>query len=165
RTNGTVAGASQNVNYSAVADAGSNAGYYLTQTFNIAGVGAGATINAGEVFSITSGTAVNAWDPDLGASRGFAQQFVVVEDAVADSTGAVTVRIFPAIIVGDGTSITGAAGVNNAHRTVTAAPGNGATVTFLGAASTTYTPRMLWKKDSIVVHSAPLVMPYTGQGF
>lgn len=165
RTNGTVAGASQNVNYSAVADAGSNAGYYLTQTFNITGVGAGATINAGEVFSITSGTAVNAWDPDLGASRGFAQQFVVVEDAVADSTGAVTVRIFPAIIVGDGTSTTGAAGVNNAHRTVTAAPGNGATVSFLGAASTTYTPRMLWKKDSIVVHSAPLVMPYTGQGF
>ena len=55
--------------------------------------------------------------------------------------------------------------MNSAHATVTAAPANGATVTFLGAASTTYTPRVMWKKDSVVAHSAPLILPYTGQGF
>lgn len=165
RTNGTVAGASQNVNYSAAADSGTTAGQYLTQTFNVAGLGSLATVKAGEVFSITTGTAVNSWDADAGADRGFAQQFVVLADATADSAGAATLTIFPAIVVGDGTSKTGAAGVNNAHRTVTAAPDNGATVTFLGSASTTYMPRLMWKKDALSVHSAPLVMPYTGQGF
>jgi hypothetical protein len=165
RTNGTVSGGSQNTNYSAVADSGSNAGYYLTQTFNVAGLGAAGTVKAGEVFSITSGTAVNSFDADNGKDRGFAQQFVVLEDATADTAGAATLRIFPAMVVGDGVSTTGTAGVNNAHRTVTAAPDNGATVTFLGSASTTYTPRVMFKKDSVVVHSAPLVMPYTGQGF
>lgn len=165
RTDGTVAGAAQNVNYSVVANSGSNAGYYLTQNFSVAGLGAGGTVKAGEVFSITTGTAVEAWDPDLGASRGFAQQFVVLEDATADGSGAATLRIFPAIIVGNGTSTTGDSGVNNAHQTVSAAPANGATVTFLGTASTTYTPRVIWKKDAIVAHSAQLIRPYTGMGF
>lgn len=162
---GTVAGASQNKDYTAVADAGSNAGYYMTQIFNVAGMGSLATVKAGEVFTISSGTAVNSWDADLGRSRGFAQQFVVVEDAVADTSGALALRIFPAIIVGDGTTATGSGGVNNAHRTVTAAPDNGATVTFLGSASTTYIPRIMFRKDAVVAHSAPLIMPYTGQGF
>lgn len=165
RTNGTVAGANQNVNYSTVADAGANAGYYLTQTFNVAGLGAGGTVKAGEVFSITSGTAVNAYDPEIGQARPYTQQFVVVEDATADTAGAATLRIFPAIIIPVGGATTGANAVNSAHATVTAAPANGATVTFLGAASTTYTPRVMWKKDSVVAHSAPLILPYTGQGF
>lgn len=34
-----------------------------------------------------------------------------------------------------------------------------------GSASTSYIPRMMFRKDAIVAHSAPLVMPYTGQGF
>jgi hypothetical protein len=165
RTAGTVAGASQNVNYSEVSDSGSNAGYYLTQTFLVAGIGAGGTVKAGEIFTITTGAAVDSWDPNIDASRGFAQQFVVLEDAVADTAGAAALRIFPAIVVGDGTTVTGAGGVNNAHRTVTAAPDNGATVTFLGTASTTYIPRVMFKKDAIVVHSAQLILPYTGQGF
>lgn len=165
RTNGTVAGAGQNVDYTAAADAGSNAGYYLSQDFDVAGLGAGGTVKAGEVFTITTGTAVDAWDPKIGQSRGFTQQFVVLADATADTSGAATLRIFPAIIVGDGTTTIGQGGVNNAHRTVTAAPANGATVTWMGSASTTYIPRLLFKKEAIVVHSAPLIMPYTGQGF
>lgn len=165
RTNGAVAGAAQNVNYNAVADAGSNAGYYLSQEFDIDGVGAGATINAGEVFTITSGTAVEAYDPEIGESRGFAQQFVVLEDATANTAGEVTLRIFPAIIVDNGSAVTGVNAVNRAHATVTAAPDNDATVTFLGSASTTYIPRLMFKKDSMVCHSAPLILPYTGQGF
>ena len=164
RTSGTatVTGANQNVNYSAVADAGSNAGYYLTQTLNIT-TDANATIADGEVFSIAG---VNAWDPDRGAIREFGSaQFVVVTGATASGTGTATIRIFPAIIVGDGTSTTGDAGVNNANRTVDAAPANGATITFLGSPSTTYKPRMMFRKDAVVVHSAQLMMPYTGQGF
>ena len=162
RTNGTVGGAAQNVNYSDVADAGSNAGFYLTQTFILAGLGAAGTVNAGEVFSIAN---VNSWDADRGASRGFLQQFVVVTGGTADTAGGLTVRVFPAMIVGDGTTTIGAGGVNNAHRTIDAAPANSAVVTFLGTASTEYTPRVMFKKDAVVVHSAPLIMPYTGQGF
>jgi hypothetical protein len=43
RTNGTVAGANQNVNYSAVSISGAP-GQYMSQTLNIAGLGAAATI-------------------------------------------------------------------------------------------------------------------------
>jgi len=162
RTNGTVDGASQNVNYSAAADSGSNAGYYNTQTINLAGLGAAGTVKKGEIFTIAN---VEAYDPEIGENRGFLQQFVVVEDATADGTGDATVRIFPAIIVDDGSSVTGANAVNRAHATVDSVPANGAAVTWVGSASTTYTPRLMFKKDAIVAHSAPLIMPYTGQGF
>lgn len=157
RTNGTVAGAAQNVNYADVADSASNAGRYMTQTLNLAGLGAGGTVKAGEVFSIAG---VTAWDPEIGQARPFAAQFTVIADATADGAGAATVTIFPAIIVQTGTAV-----VNNAHATVDVAPANGAVVTFEGAASTTYTPRVMWKKEAIVAHSAPLILPYTGQGF
>lgn len=162
RTNGTIAGASQNVNYSAVADSGSNQGFYLTQTLNLAGLGAGGTVKAGEVFSIAN---VNAFDPEIPAVRPFVAQFTVIADATADGAGAATVRIFPAIIVRSAGATTGNNAVNEAHATVDVAPANGAVVTFQGAASTTYTPRLMFRKDAIVAHSAPLILPYTGQGF
>ena len=162
RTDGAINGASQNVNYSAAADAGSNAGYYLTQELDIDGLGANATISDGEVFTVAN---VEAYDPEIGRSRGYLQQFVVVGDTTANGSGEATVRIFPAMIVDDGSSTTGANAVNRAHATVDSAPADGATVTWSGSASTAYTAKMMWKKEAIVAHSAPLVMPYTGQGF
>ena len=163
RTAGTVAGAAQNVNYSAVSDAGNTAGGYLVQTLNIAGIGAAGTVKAGEVFTIAG---VNAYDPHIGAARPFGlQQFVVTQDAVADGAGAATVSIFPAIIVPVPGATTGDNAVNTAHATCATAPANGAVVTFKGTASTTYRPKMMWKKEAVVAHSAPLIMPYTGQGF
>lgn len=157
RTNGAIAGAAQDVDYTAVADAGSNAGRYMTQTLDLDGLGAAGTVKAGEVFSIAG---VTAWDPEIGQARPFAAQFTVLADATADGVGAATVTIFPAIIVQTGTST-----VNNAHATVDAAPANDAVVTWEGSASTTYTPRVMWKKEAVVAHSAPLILPYTGQGF
>ena len=163
RTNGAVNGADQNVTYNSAADAGSNAGYYMTQVIAIDGLGAAGTVKAGEVFTIAG---VNAYDPEIGENRGYLQQFTVVADATADGGGAAAaVRIFPAIIVDDGTSITGTDGVDRAHATVDAAPADNAVVTWSGAASTTYQPRLMFKKEAMVVHSAPLIMPYTGQGF
>jgi hypothetical protein len=156
----TVASANQDVDYSAAADAGSNAGYYMTQEITLAGTN-GQTINPGEVFTIAG---VEAFDPEIEQNRGFTQQFTVITGATFAS-GAATIRIYPAIIVGGGTAVSGANGVNRAHATVDAAPASGAAVTFLGAASTTYTPRLMFKKEAVVCHSAPLIMPYTGQGF
>lgn len=157
RTNGAVAGAAQAVNYTAAADSGTTAGNYLTQTLAIDGLGAAGTVKEGEIFTIAG---VNSWDPEIGATRGFLQQFVVVADAVADGAGAATVTIFPALVVQTGTAT-----VNNSHATVDADAANDAVVTFVGSASTEYTPRLMFKKEAIVAHSAQLVLPYTGQGY
>ena len=159
---GTVAGAAQNVNYADVAISTAN-GRMMSQTINLAGMGAGATIKAGEVFTFTSGTPVLAYDnrKQANVSPARAQQFTVVADATADGAGAVTVRIFPAIIVpgsGAGDNIN----INTAHATVSAAPSNGATIGFIGAASATLAPRMIIQKEAISVDTIPLIMPATG---
>lgn len=149
RTNGAVNGASQNVNYSAVAVSGAP-GQYMTQTIAADGFGAAATIKDGEIFTIAN---VNAWDNRLQQSLGRLQQFRVVGDHTADGTGAVaSLRIFPAIIIGD-------SDVNIAHRTVDAAPADNAVITWRGTASTAYKPRVLIQKQAIVVNTAQLVTP------
>jgi hypothetical protein len=154
RTNGTVAGAAQNVNYSAVAVSGAP-GQYKTQTFNLAGLGAAGTIADGEIFTIA-----NVFAYDQRAQQSLApllQQFRVIGAATADGAGAATVRIYPAIIVPDA-GITG----NQAHATVSVAPANGAAVTFRGTASTAYKPRLMIDKQAIIVNTADLIMPATG---
>jgi hypothetical protein len=153
RTNGTTAGAAQNVNYSSVAVSGAP-GQYLSQTFNIAGLGAAATIKDGEVFTAAG---CNAYDNRLQASLGRLQQFRVIGDTTADGAGAATVRIFPAIIVPNG-------GANTAHATCVAAPTNGGAVTFVGAASTAIKPRAIIQKEAIIVATADLILPATGEG-
>lgn len=152
-----VDGANQNVNYSAVANQTTENGLYMTQTLNLKGLTAGHTIVAGEVFVLGN---VNAYDnrkqgPVTPARQ---QQFTVVEGDVADAGGLATVRIFPAIIVpgsGAGDDIN----INSAFATVTAAPANSAAVTFMGAAGTTLSPRVLIQKEAVVVNVAPLIMP------
>lgn len=132
RTNGTVAAAGQNVNYSDVAVTASTInGNFLTATLNVAGVGANATINAGEIFTIAG---VNSYDNRRQGSRGRLQEFTVTENAVATAGGAATIRYFPAMIVPGG-ALNGVTGVNTAHATVTAAPAAAAPVNFVGAAS------------------------------
>lgn len=153
-------GAAQNVNYKAVA-VSTAPGYYMTQTIAIDGLTGSQTVKAGEVFTIAG---VYAYDNRKGAAVSPArlQQFMVVADATA-STGAIAaLRIFPAIIVagsGSGEDIN----INTAHATVDAAPADNAAITWLGTASTAYTPRMIVQKSAVVVNTAPLVMPATGE--
>jgi hypothetical protein len=168
RTNGTVNGANQNVNYSAVSVSGAP-GQYLTQLISLSGLGAGGTIADGEVFTIAG---VNAYDNRLGASLGRLQQFRVIGPVgtqagatayTADGTGnAAAVRIFPAMIV-PGTGTGGDINVNNANATVTAAPAAGAAVTFLGTASAASRVRAILQKQAIVVNTADLIIPATGE--
>jgi len=168
RTNGTINGANQNVNYSAVS-VSTAPGFYNSQTIAINGLGAAATVTDGEIFTIVG---VNAWDNRLGASLGRLQQFRVIGPAgtipgtpaayTADGTGAIAaMRIFPAIIVA-GTGTGGDINVNTANATVSAVPANGAVVTWAVAASTQVKPRLLIQKESIVVNTAVLITPYTG---
>jgi len=155
----TVNGAAQNVNYADVAVSAAN-GQFLTQTIIVAGLGAGGTVKKGEVLTFPT---VFAYDQRKQALVNPArlQQFTVVADVTADGAGAATLRIFPAMIVpasGAGDNIN----INSAHATVSNAPANGATITFMGNASTNYGPRVIMQKDAISVDTIPLIMPATG---
>lgn len=148
-------GANQNVNYADVAKAGNVNGRRMTQSLVLGGAGV-KTYKAGEVFTIPG---VFAYDNRKQApvSPARLQQFTVVADATAVA-GAVTLTIFPAIIVpgsGAGDNIN----INTAHATVTAAPANNAVLTFLGNPSTTLSPRLLIQKEAIVVNTVPLILP------
>jgi hypothetical protein len=159
RTNGAVAGAGQNVNYRDVKD---NA--QLSQTLDIDGLGAGATISKGEVFTIAN---VNAVNPRTRASLGRLQEFTVLEDATADGTGAATVTISPAIIVpntDDDPSTTGVNTITNtAFATVDSAPANDAVVTWYGSSESDYRIRAAFHRNAISLVSARLAQPFTGE--
>jgi hypothetical protein len=155
----TVNGAAQNVDYATAAISVAN-GQFLTQTIIVAGLGANATIAKGEVFTMAG---VFAYDPLKQAAVAPArlQQFVSVNAVVADGAGAATFRIFPAMVVpgsGAGDNIN----INSANATVTAAPANGALLTFMGIASTNYSAGLIIQKEAIVVDTVQLIMPATG---
>jgi hypothetical protein len=130
----------------------------MTQTIAVDGLTAGHTIKAGEVFTYPG---VYAYDNRKQAlvSPARLQQFTVVTDATASGGGAIAaLRIFPAMIVpgsGAGDNIN----INTAHATVSAAPADNAVLTFIGAASTNLSPRVVIQKQAIVVNTVPLILP------
>lgn len=146
-----IAGANQNVNYATVKD-----GY--TQTLDIDGLTAATTIKKGEVFTIAG---VNAVNPRTKVSLGYLQQFVVLADAVADSTGAVTLTIANPIIAATGAGDT--LQTNTAFQTVDAAPSDDAVITFMGSASTTYNVPCVYHRDAIALSFVRPARPHTGE--
>lgn len=145
RTNGTVAGANQAVTYVSVADS-------YTQTLNVAGLGANATVKKGEVFTLGSGgTGSYAVNPRTKATLDYLQQFVVLANATADGAGAATLTIANPIIT------------TGAYQTVSQAPANGVVVTWMGSASTSYRQNSVFHKSSLTLAFAKLVRPRTGE--
>jgi hypothetical protein len=130
RTNGTTS--------AAVTTQGAN-------TIALTGLGASATIRAGEVFTVGSVFSVN---PQTRESTGSLQQFVVTADVTASGGGAATVTVSPAIYT-----------ATSALATVDAFPANSAAVTFLGAASTAYPQNLAYHKDAITFATADLLLP------
>jgi hypothetical protein len=150
-------GGVQNVNYSAVAKAGNTNGLRMTQNIVLRTAGNALTVKAGEVLTLAG---VFAFDNRKQApvTPARLQQFTVCADAVSSAGGAITLTIFPAMIVpnsGAGDDVN----INTAHATVTAAPVDGAAVTYLGAASATLSPRLVIQKQAIVVNTIPLILP------
>lgn len=145
---GTIVGAAQNVNYVAT-----KAQDY--QTLSVGTLGAAATVKKGEIFTIAGVFAVN---PRTQQALTYLRQFVVVEDAVADGTGAIAaLKVWPSIVVaGSGGA---EADTNTAFATVSAAPANGALLTFVGAASLSWLTRAVWQKQAIQLVSARLATP------
>ncbi len=112
---------------------------YLSMSTQIKNTAATAVVNAGDVFTITG---VNAVNPITKADAGFLQQFVVVNTVTASAAGLASVTIAPAIIT------------SGPYQTVTAAPADGATVTWVGSSATAYTQSLAYHKDA-----ATLAMP------
>ena len=154
----TVGPAAQNVNYADVAKAGTVNGRHMVQNLVIATAGV-KTYKAGEVFTIPG---VFAFDNRKQAlvTPARLQQFTVIADATAVA-GAATLIIFPAMIV-PGSGVGDNININTAHATVNAAPAAAAVLTFLGAASTALSPRLLIQKQADVVNTVPLNLPATG---
>lgn len=151
RTTGTINGAAQNVNYLDVKDT-------YSQSLVVDGLGAGATIKAGEVFVIDGVFAVN---PRTRANLGFLRQFVVLEDAVADGLGNATLTIASPIIVPTGADEM--LRTNTAFQTVSGAPADGASLTFVGAAGQSYAQNAVFHKSAIQLVYVEPPRPMSGQ--
>lgn len=116
---------------------------------NIGGLTGGDTIKKGSVFTIAG---VYAMNPLSGVAYPQLRQFVVTADFTASgATGSIS--IFPAI----GAVAPGA--------TVSAAPANGAALTFVGAASTGYRQDLVFQKDAFAAAFVPLPVIASCEGY
>lgn len=113
-------------------------------TIAITGTGT-QTIRKGDVFTINNVFAVN---PQTRESTGSLQQFVVTADATASGGAYASVSISPAIYTS-----------SKALATVDSFPQSGATITFLGAASTQFPQNLVYHKDAIAFATADLLLP------
>lgn len=113
-------------------------------TLSVTGMGAGATIALGDVFTVAGVYSVN---PQNRQSTGNLRQFAVQTATTADGSGNATLSIFPAINTPSS---------NQQYQTVTASPAAGATVTWDTAASTNYTANLAFHKDAFVLATADL---------
>lgn len=115
-------------------------------TIDLSGLGANATLRAGEVFTIAGVFAVN---PQTRESTGSLQDFVVLSDVTASGAGAaVGVPIFPAIFT-----------ASQALATVDVFPTATNVVTFRGAANTQFPQNLIYNKDAIAFATADLLLP------
>ena len=114
-------------------------------TINIDGGTGSATIKAGDVFTIAGVYAVN---PQTRQTTGSLQQFVVTATSTASSGAWTNLAISPAIYTS-----------SQALATVDSFPQDGAAITFLGAASTSYPQNLVYQKNAITLGTADLLMP------
>lgn len=142
-----VNGAGQAVAYVDVADS-------YEQTLNIDGLTAGQTMKRGEVFMIGTlgtGTAVLPVNPRTKAQLDYLQQFVLLEDAVANGSGQAQLRIANPIIT------------SGAYQTVNQAPADNAPITWMGAANGVFRQNMVFHKSAIALTYAKLTRPRSGE--
>lgn len=115
----------------------------------VSALGAGVTLNQGDVITIANVFAVNRVTKQ---STGALQQFVVTANVPAGST---SIPIYPAI--------TPPSGVNPvAYQTVTASPANGAAVNVVVPASTQYRNNFCFFDEAITLATADLPIPTKG---
>ncbi len=104
------------------------------------------TVKKGTVFTIA---AVYDKDPLTKTTLPSLKQFVVTEDATADGSGYATLSVSPSFYTS----------ASNGLENIDAFPADGATITPVGSASTTYTQNIVYQKDAFRFMSVPLEMP------
>jgi hypothetical protein len=122
-----------------------------SSTIEVDGLGALATIAAGEVFTIASVYAVN---PQTRESTGSLQQFVVTAAATASAGGVAELSVSPAFYPADS-----ATDANVALATINDMPAENDVVTFVGSASSQYPQNLIYHKDAITMATADLLLP------
>ncbi len=140
-----VNGAGQNTVYDTT---GTNTQTLITNGWTAA---AAARVAVGDVFTIAGVFDVN---PVTKASLApLLKQFTVAPGSSlsSDVGGNLTLTIFPQIIF--------SAAPNNAFNNVSAAPGAGALLTFVGTANTSYTPGLAFHKNAFALCMVPMVRP------
>jgi len=106
--------------------------------------GATQTVVAGDVFTLAGIYAVN---PETGMSTGALQQFVCTQTTAASGSAIAALPISPSLIT------------VAPKATVSALPGDGVAVTFVGTASTAYPQNLAFHRDAFCLASADLEMP------
>lgn len=130
--------------------AGQNTAYDLTgantQTLITNGwtAAAAARVVAGDVFTIAGVFDVN---PVTKATLPILKQFVVVNNGSSDASGNLTLTIAPQIVT------------SGAFQSVSAVPGNGALLTFIGTGNTNYTNNLMFDKNAFALCMVPMVKP------
>ena len=134
-----VDGASQNVTY----DTAKNT---WTQSLVTDGWATSSGLKEGDVFTIAG---VNMVNPKTKADTGMLQQFVLTADVTTNASAAAdtNLTISPPIIA------------SGQHQTVTAAPADNATITYLGTASTAYDQSLMFHDSAIALAMVPMVRP------
>jgi hypothetical protein len=135
----TVNDASQDVTYLSVKDTYQSSLITTAWTASTTGI-----VKQGDIITIAGVYAVN---PVTKATLPFLRQFVVKADANSAAAGATTLTLSPPIIA------------SGAQQTVSAAPANGAAITFLGTGSTGYRQNMVFAKNAFAFVSVPMEMP------
>lgn len=115
-------------------------------------------LKAGDVFTIAGVFEIN---PQNYASTGRLQYFVVQEDVNSDGSGNATISISPAINDGSLTTVDAEGNTLSlkAYQNVSAAPADGAAITVLGTAGTTYRQNYLFHRDSTALAMVDLELP------
>jgi len=127
-------------------------------TLNIGGLTNTNVLKAGTVFTIPGVYAVH---PLLGTPYPYLRQFVITADlTAAGTTGAIS--IYPPINWGVGS---GGSASMTALPTVSAAPGNGATVVLLGSVSTGYRQNLAFQRDAFAAAFVPLPVLASTEGY
>jgi hypothetical protein len=136
-----VDGANQNVDYDTVM-----ATPYLSQTLVTDGWTGSRALNAGDVFTIDGVYAVN---PVSKSTLNYLQQFVIIDSVTTNANPAndTEITIAPAIIT------------SGPYQTVSAAPDNDATITYVGTASTGYPQNMVFHKNAVALAVVPMDLP------
>ncbi len=101
-------------------------------------------LNVGDVFTVAGVYAVN---PKSRQSTGALQQFVVTAAASSNGSGNATLSIYPPITT------------TGAYQTVSASPANGAAITVVGTASTSYAQNVAFVRDTFGLVTVPIELP------